>query len=168
MNQNTLDIIETVNLLSPVVLLKEVDNIIKNKGEKYFFMPEYYMHKEHKHIFWNIVYYFKMLQLPLFVMTALRNDVYLNPILEELIFIREMSKDKKISSSPLKHYATNEIKHSLNLESLKNYGTNPNNNNNYDTSSKKSYVVVDNASILSTPTRKVNNNKEWENIYNKM
>ena len=42
-NQKSLDIMETVGMLSPVVLLKEVDNLIKNKGEKYFFISEWYL-----------------------------------------------------------------------------------------------------------------------------
>jgi len=88
LSKNTFDIIEVINLLSPVVLLKEVDNLIKNKSEKYFFLNEYYMHKDHKQIFWNIVYYFKVLQLPLFVMTAVRNEAKLNHIIDELVFIR--------------------------------------------------------------------------------
>jgi hypothetical protein len=155
LSKNTFDIIEVINLLSPVVLLKEVDNLIKNKSEKYFFLNEYYMHKDHKQIFWNIVYYFKVLQLPLFVMTAVRNEAKLNHIIDELVFIREMSKNKN-GKLTARFSATSESQKSLN-------------NNNFDTSSKKSYVVIDNASsVLSTPTKGNFVNKDWENVYIKM
>ncbi len=90
---------ETVNLLSPVVLLKEVDNVIKNKGEKYFFITEWFKHKEHKQIFWNIVYYFNVLKLPSFVLTYIKNDIVLIDILEDLEKMRQAAITKK----PLLH-----------------------------------------------------------------
>lgn len=90
---------ETVNLLSPVVLLKEVDNVIKNKGEKYFFITEWFKHKEHKQIFWNIVYYFNVLKLPSFVLTYIKNDIVLIDILEDLEKLRQAANTRK----PLPH-----------------------------------------------------------------
>ena len=163
---NSVEIIETIPLLSPIVLLKEVDNIIKNHNEKYFFSEAYYTHKEHKNIFWNIIYYFKLLQLPLFVLTAVRNDSRLNHILDELTFIREMSitKSNKIT---LKHYGTyNEAKFSSLLELQKNYSSNPINN---EFLSKNGNLVNDHVSLSSSPINKINSSsKDWENIYNKM
>lgn len=90
---------ETVNLLSPVVLLKEVDNLIKNKGEKYFFISEWYKHKEHKQIFWNIVYYFNVLKLPTFVLTYIKNEFLINDILEDLDLQRQSVNLKKNSNN---------------------------------------------------------------------
>ena len=145
LNKTTIEIIETMNLLSPVVLLKEVDNLIKNRGEKYFFSP-FYIHKEQKHIFWNIVYYFKILQLPLYVMTPLRNDSFINPILVELTNIRDSSKVKK------------PVVKSFGTVFFENQGISVLNKN-YD----------NNSSVISTPIHKANiSNKEWENIYFKM
>ena len=102
-------------------------------------------------------------------MTALRSEKYLNPILDELTFIREMSK-AKINKLQIKQSGTIENKHSPQIDSLKNYVNTPINNNNFDINSKKSYVVIDNSSIISTNYHKQNgfSNKEWENIYFKM
>jgi hypothetical protein len=82
--ETSLDIRETVNLLSPVVLLKEVENLIKNQGEKYFFITEWYKHKDHKQIFWNIVNYFNVLGLPTVVLTYVSDELILRDILEDL------------------------------------------------------------------------------------
>jgi len=98
-NAKSLDIVETVNLLSPVVLLKEVDNLIKNQGEKYFFISEWYKHKEHKQIFWNVVYYFNVLKLPTFVLTYIKNDFLMSDILEELDRFRLTFNPKKSTSN---------------------------------------------------------------------
>ena len=88
-------------------------------------------------------------------MTAVRNEAKLNHIIDELVFIREMSKNKN-GKMPARFSATSESQKSLN-------------NNNFDTGSKKSYVVIDNASsVLSTPTKGNFVNKDWENIYIKM
>jgi hypothetical protein len=170
-NKNSIEIIEVINLLSPVVLLKEVDNLIKNQGEKYFFLSDYYLHKDHKHIFWNMVYYFKLLQLPLFVMTGIRNEAKLSLILDELTFIRETSKSKGLSKfASVRFSATSESQKSSNTNNQSQPQIN-NNNNNIETGSKKSYVVIDNSSsVKSTPTHKVIpfQNKDWEYIYFKM
>lgn len=94
-----MDITETVNLLSPIVLLKEVDNLIKNKGEKYFFISEWYKHKDHKQIFWNIVYYFTVLRLPTFVLTYLKEDYLIDEILEDLEKYRNLINSNKKNTS---------------------------------------------------------------------
>ena len=109
-NQKSLDIMETVGMLSPVVLLKEVDNLIKNKGEKYFFISEWYKHREHKQIFWNIVYYFNVLKLPTFVLTYIKNEIVINGILDELDILRQSANSKKvISSNTLKSNFSNTV-----------------------------------------------------------
>jgi hypothetical protein len=66
------------------VLLKEVENLIKNQGEKYFFITEWYKHKDHKQIFWNIVYYFSVLGLPTVVLTYVSDELIMRYIIEEL------------------------------------------------------------------------------------
>ena len=79
-----MDIRETVNLLSPVVLLKEVENLTRNLGEKYFFISEWYKHKDHKQIFWNIVYYFNVLGLPTYVLTYINDELIMRDIMDNL------------------------------------------------------------------------------------
>ena len=70
--------------MSPIVLLKEVDNLIKNLGEKYFFISEWYKHKDHKQIFWNIVYYFNVLGLPTHVLTFISDELLIREVISEL------------------------------------------------------------------------------------
>ena len=49
-------------LLSPVVLNKEITNIISNKGCTVFYKPDLFI--KHKIIFWNLIFYFRLLLLP--------------------------------------------------------------------------------------------------------
>ena len=86
---------ETVNLLSPVVLLKEVDQLIKNQGERYFFTSDWYKHKQHKQIFWNIVYYFNLFHLPTFILTFLKDESLIIENLEDMEKYRQMTLSKK-------------------------------------------------------------------------
>lgn len=97
-NQTSLDHLDTVPLLSPMVLLKEVDTLIKNNGEKYFFLSDYYRMKEHRTIFWNIALYFQLLNLPLFTMSIQRHEARLNTLIEDLDKIRNNinNNNKKI------------------------------------------------------------------------
>ena len=55
---------EHANFMSPIVLVKEVDNIIKNQGEKYFYKETFHNDKYYRHIFWNLVFYFQVFDLP--------------------------------------------------------------------------------------------------------
>ena len=89
-----LDDIESVNFLSPYVLLKEIDNIIKNNGDKYFYISDYFMHKEHKHIFWNLVFYFQLLNLPRFVLYVLRDEEKINLLIDHLDFLKSCPEIK--------------------------------------------------------------------------
>lgn len=56
----------SVQLLSPVTLYKEYINIVEQKGEQ-IALKEGFM-REHRTVFWNIVLYFKILRLPLFML----------------------------------------------------------------------------------------------------
>lgn len=64
--------------------MKEVDNLIRNHGEKYFFISEWYKHKDHKQIFWNIVYYFNVFHLPTLVLTFISDELLIREILNEM------------------------------------------------------------------------------------
>jgi hypothetical protein len=80
------------------VLLKEVENLIKNQGEKYFFITEWYKHKDHKQIFWNIVYFFNVLGLPTLVLTYVSDELIIRDILEDLQKQRRLSLTNKNES----------------------------------------------------------------------
>lgn len=56
----------SVQLLSPVTLYKEYINIVEQKGEQVV-LKEAFM-REHRTVFWNIVLYFKIMRLPLFML----------------------------------------------------------------------------------------------------
>lgn len=56
----------TITLLSPVTLYKEYINIVEQKGEQ-IVLKENFL-REHKFVFWNIVLYFKIMKLPLFML----------------------------------------------------------------------------------------------------
>ncbi len=56
----------SIQMLSPLTLYKEYINISEQKGEK-IILRESFM-KEHKTIFWNLILYFKIMKLPLFIL----------------------------------------------------------------------------------------------------
>ena len=57
---------EIMTVLSPIILKKEIINLIMNKSVDIFFKPEFYL--LHRVIFWNLVYYFKIIKLPIFML----------------------------------------------------------------------------------------------------
>jgi hypothetical protein len=93
-----LDKINSVNFLSPIVLLKEVDNLIQNYGEKHYYISDYFKHNEHKHIFWNLVFYFGILGLPCFVLYILKNEDKIKTLMESLEFFKTMDLSKRATS----------------------------------------------------------------------
>lgn len=56
----------SIQLLSPVTLYKEYVNIVEQKGEQVVLKDTFL--KEHRTVFWNIVLYFKIMRLPLFML----------------------------------------------------------------------------------------------------
>jgi hypothetical protein len=98
-NNIGLDQINSVNFLSPLVLTKEVDNLIKNYGEKHFFISDYFKHNEHKHIFWNLVFYFGILGLPSFVLFILRKEEKIDLLIESLELFKTKDASKRASTS---------------------------------------------------------------------
>jgi hypothetical protein len=144
----TLDNIEWVNLISPAVLLKEVDNLIRNNGDKYFYTSEYFRHKDHKQIFWNIVFYFQLLKLPRFVLYILRDEAKITKLIDHL---DELEASNKQTTFELKKSQTLIIggKNSENGER------------------KNSSASNDMASVFSFPTLRPKNQYE-ETIQNKM
>jgi hypothetical protein len=56
----------TIKLLPPVTLYKEFFNII-TKNSDAILMSDNFI-SEHKQVFWNIIFYFKVLNLPVFML----------------------------------------------------------------------------------------------------
>ena len=59
---------KTAKFFSPLVLVKEVDNIIKNNTDYYFYTSDFYNDKYQRDIFWNLNFYFQLLDLPVCVL----------------------------------------------------------------------------------------------------
>jgi len=53
-------------MLSPVVLNKEFINSLNKKGEKILMSDNFI--KEHSVVYWNLVLYFKIMKLPVFIL----------------------------------------------------------------------------------------------------
>lgn len=53
-------------MLSPITLYKEYINLIENKGEQ-IVLKENFL-RESKTVFWNIILYFKIMKLPIFML----------------------------------------------------------------------------------------------------
>ena len=88
---------QNVNFLSPLVLVKEIDNIIKNHSEVYFFLESFYQDNYQRHIFWNLVFYFKLFNLPTFVLYIDNKDEQYVKIKKEIFDIEEEKKQYKTS-----------------------------------------------------------------------
>jgi hypothetical protein len=88
---------QNVNFLSPLVLVKEIDNIIKNHSEVYFFLESFYQDNYQRHIFWNLVFYFKLFNLPTFVLYIDNKDEQFVKIKKEIFDIEEEKKQYKTS-----------------------------------------------------------------------
>lgn len=56
----------SVTLLSPITLYKEYINLVEHKGEQ-IVLRETFL-KEHKTVFWNVILFFKMMKLPIFML----------------------------------------------------------------------------------------------------
>lgn len=55
-----------ITMLSPIVLYKEYINIIEQKGGQQILKESFL--RDHKAVFWNLILYFKIMKLPLFMM----------------------------------------------------------------------------------------------------
>jgi len=56
----------TVHLLPPITLYKEFFNILMKEGDQILMNEDFI--NNHKIIFWNIILYFKVLKLPIFML----------------------------------------------------------------------------------------------------
>ena len=138
-NQQSFDCVDVVELRSPMALIKNIDSLIEQYGEKYLFVSDYYNNPEHRIIFWNIAYYFQLFNLPNFVMSLQKNEEYLNKLVEDLKFIRENPKKRNfLNTNGSVSNRVNSVGSEL-------------------TSRKQSTASNDASSIFSSPTVKTNN-----------
>ena len=89
--QDDLDLKE-INLYNPMLLIKKIDEIIKNYGELYF-----YKENDWSELYWNIIFYFQLFDLPtcvLYVQNNISKFEKLKNILKENIK-RKFQKEKK-------------------------------------------------------------------------
>jgi hypothetical protein len=86
-----------VQLLSPVTLYKEYINIVEQKGEQ-IVLKEAFL-KEHTFCFWNIILYFKIMKLPIFMLdldySQLRIKSHVSMI-KRFLPLEKSSKSKNI------------------------------------------------------------------------
>lgn len=75
---------ESFILMSPVALIKEIDKIIKQYGDRHFFFSDYFRKAETSHIFWNIVFYVNVMNLPHYVLAVNNSEDQINHIIEQL------------------------------------------------------------------------------------
>ena len=147
-NQQTLESIDEIELRSPMALIKNIDSLIEQYGEKYLFVSDYYNDPELKIIFWNIAYYFQLFNLPNFTMSLQKSEEYLNKLVEDLKFIRDNPKKR--------NYLNTNGSVSNRVNSV---GTELN-------SRKQSTASNDASSIFSSPTVKTNNIMNHEKTLN--
>lgn len=143
-NQQNLESLDEIELRSPMALIKNIDSLIEQYGEKYLFISDYYNDPELKIIFWNIAYYFQLFNLPNFVMSLQKSEEYLNKLVEDLKFIRENPKKRNfLNTNGSVSNRVNSVASELN-------------------SRKHSTASNDACSIFSSPTVKTSNLMNYE------
>lgn len=138
-NQTNLDKVEIVNLISPPKLLNEIDEIVKNYGDKYLFISDYFNIPQHSEVFWNILFYFQLFNLPNLVLCLQTDTVKLRMIIDELKLQRET--------------ITNNIQTTLNNNKMNTLTSDVN-------SRKESNASNDNSSNHTSPTLNFNANEK--------
>ncbi len=127
-----------------MALIKNIDSLIEQFGEKYLFISDYYNDPELRIIFWNIAYYFQLFNLPNFVMSLQKSEEYLNKLVEDLKFIRENPKKRSFLNT--NGSVSNRV-NSVGSDLI---------------SRKQSTASNDASSIFSSPTVKTNNIINYE------
>ena len=84
-----------VTLLSPITLYKEYINIVEQKGEQIVLKDSFL--KEHKYVFWNIILYFKIMKLPIFMMDLDYSKLKVNANVSQIK--KYLPTDKKSSTA---------------------------------------------------------------------
>jgi len=144
-NQTNLENIEITNLISPVKLLSEMDLIIQKYGDKYFFLNDYYNQPGQREVFWNILFYFQLFNLPTVVMT-LQSD-----IIKLRAAIDEMNTNMEVVKKQMSMFVTSTQQSFGAMKTITDYDSNNSDND---------------SSHLTSPTANFNNNEKV--LQNKM
>lgn len=155
-NQTNLENVEIVNLISPVKLTSEIDCIIKEKGDKYFFLSDYHNHAQHREVFWNILFYFQMFNLPTVVLTLQQDLTKLRTAADEMQsnieIIRKQSAygllHTQQSYKTLKTFNTENGSNESDNDSSDQTSPTANYNNNEKVLQSKMYVLKANSFLL--------------------
>lgn len=85
--------LKEINLLTPIQLKDKIDEIIKEKGELYF-----YQQTDWNEVYWNIVFYFQLFDLPTCVLYVENNMEKFEKLNNELKENRKrkLNKEKKV------------------------------------------------------------------------
>ena len=83
-----------VTLLSPITLYKEYINIVEQKGEQIVLKEQFL--KEHKFVFWNMILYFKIMKLPIFMLDLDYSKLKVNASVSQIK--KYLPSDKKSST----------------------------------------------------------------------
>ena len=128
-NQENLNLKE-VNFYSPMELTKKIDEIIKQKGEMFF-----YKGNDWNDVYWNIVFYFQLFDLPTCVLYVQNNIEKFEKIknnLKENIkrkFNKEKKTTKKLFNFGKMNKTTNDVNSNLTSDIIgQNISTNNNSN----------------------------------------
>ena len=142
---------DTASFLSPLVLVKEVDNLIKNHKEFYFYQEAFYKDKYQRSIFWSLIFYFQLIDLPLCVLYIEKRKEKL----EELYnFLQESADRRIIKRKPTK------LKNNFSSEKLINIQN--------DNVSKKHSSTSNDLGTLSFKSGQNNLSKYEEELWNKI
>ena len=127
-NQENLNLKE-INFYSPMELTKKIDEIIKQKGEIFF-----YKENEWNDVYWNIIFYFQLFDLPicvLYVQNNIEKFEKININLKENIK-RKFNKEKRMSKKNFifgkMNKTTNDVNSNLTLDNSRICNTSNNNN----------------------------------------
>ena len=145
-NQENLNLKE-INLYSPIQLKDKIDEIIKEKGELFF-----YKQSEWTDVYWNIVFYFQLFDLPtcnLYVENNMTKFEKLNNELKENRK-RKLNKEKKVQKKNFFFRLKTNNDSSTNENTLDNsrYASSTSNNTtDYSFSSKNNYIFFSNTEM---------------------
>ena len=92
--------IQEKNFFSPKILIKEIDEFIKNKGEIGF-----YQNDEWTDIYWNLIFYFQLFDLPNFVLYV-QNNMDKFEVLKNQLNINKLRRSNT-EKKPIKKFFSN-------------------------------------------------------------
>lgn len=86
-----------IQWLPPSCLLKEFTNCISQRGESILLKEDF--RKDHKTLYWNLVFYFKLLKLPTFFLDQYYNPAHIFRQAEHLEPYTAVEKQKRMSTA---------------------------------------------------------------------